>query len=268
MLESKPSKRLSKPLRHDYKQMKTLYLVRHAKAIPSDKGVTDFKRALTKTGKNDAQAMSERLRKKGIVPDLFISSPADRALETAHIFAHTFGYPLQKIDLKDEIYENNEETLKKVIKRIDDQYNMVMLFGHNPSLSNLANHLLYDFDAEIRISGVVGISFETSSWQDLSAESATLRLFDFPVRLTPKVYKKARKTIEHEIISTMEAILEDIDVEASRHLQKIMQKTSKKLAKQMLKVLKVSKVEKIAGRGKLHRVDNLSEELRSKFSET
>jgi phosphohistidine phosphatase len=237
--------------------MKVLYLVRHAKAVPADVGVNDFKRALTKSGRHDAQAMSERLRKKGILPELFISSPADRALETAHIFAKTLGYPLQKIELKDEIYENIEDTLQNLIKGLDERYSTVMLFGHHPSLSSLASHLVHDFDAEIRVSGVVGIAFDVATWQAISADFATLRLFDFPIRITPKTYKKAQKTIEHDIISTMEDLLEDIDLGATRHLDRILQKTSKKLAKQMLKVLKASKVEEIAGQKKLHRVDNL-----------
>ena len=57
--------------------MKTLYLVRHAKAIPGDVGVNDFKRPLSKRGKDDAQAMGKRLYQKGISPDLCVSSPAD-----------------------------------------------------------------------------------------------------------------------------------------------------------------------------------------------
>ncbi len=238
--------------------MKILYLVRHAKAIPADVGVTDFKRALSKTGKNDAQAMSKRLQKRGIRPELLISSPADRTLETAHIFAEKLGYPIRKIVLRDEIYDEDEKTLKEIIKGVEDRYTTVMLFGHNPSLSDLARDLLPDFEMDIRKAGVVGIGFETSSWQEISAESATLLLFDFPVRATPKIHKKAQKAIKNEITSTIENILENIDAGASKHLEKIVQKTSKKLAKELLKVLQASKVEQIVGIKKLARVDNLS----------
>jgi len=238
--------------------MKTLYLVRHAKAIPAGAGVTDFKRALSKTGKKDARAMSRRLRKKSIVPKLFISSPADRALETAHIFAKALGYSPQKILLEDEIYDDGEETLKEIITGIDNEYNTVMLFGHNPSLSKLANDLLQDFGADIQGSGVVGIAFDVSSWQDVSAESATLLLFDFPVRATPEAYKKAKQVIRKKITSTIEDILENIDVGVSKHLEKTVRKTSKKLAKELLKVLQASKVEEISGVRKFARVDNLA----------
>ena len=237
--------------------MKILCLVRHAKAIPGGAGVNDFKRALSKTGKNDAQAMSKRLQKKGIVPQLFISSPADRALETAHIFANTLGYPSRKIVLRDEIYDEDQEDLKEIIQGIDDEYTTVMFIGHNPSLSDLAREFLPDFDADIRASGILGISFDISSWQEISAESATLLLFDFPVRVTPKVYKRAKKVVKTEIIASIEDILENIDVGVSKHLEKVVQKTSKKLAKELLKVLQASKVEQIAGTKKVTRIDNL-----------
>lgn len=240
--------------------MKILYLVRHAKAAPGGAGVNDFKRALSKTGKNDAQAMSKRLQKKGIVPQLFISSPADRALETAHIFANTLGYPTRKIVLRDEIYDEDQEDLKEIIQGIDDEYTTVMFIGHNPSLSDLARAFLPDFDADIRASGVLGISFDVLRWQEISAESATLLLFDFPVRVTPKVYKRAKKVVKTEIITSIEDILENIDIGVSKHLEKVVQKTSKKLAKELLKVLQASKVEQIAGTKKVARIDNLPQQ--------
>ena len=96
--------------------MKTLYLVRHAKAISQELGVNDFKRSLSKQGRDDAVAMSKRLWKKGIAPDLLLSSPADRALETAHIFAEQFDYPVQRILLKDEIYDEDADVVRELLK--------------------------------------------------------------------------------------------------------------------------------------------------------
>ena len=240
--------------------MKTLYLVRHARAIPSDAGVNDFKRSLSKRGRNDAQAMSKRLCKKGIYLDLLISSPADRALETAHIFAERFDYPIQKVLLRDEIYDEEEETLREIIKELDDSFSRVMLFGHEPALSQAANFLLQNSDIALCTTGVVGISLDIPSWKDIAEGTGTLLLFDFPVHATPKMYKKARKTIAREITLTIEDTLENIDVEASKHLEKLVEKTGKKLAKELIKVLQASKVEEIAGVRTQKRVDNLMKE--------
>lgn len=238
--------------------MKTFYLVRHARAVSSDVGVNDFKRSLTKRGRNDALAMSKRLREKGICPDLIISSPADRALETAHIFAKNLDYPIRKILLKDEIYDEDEETLREIIRRLDDVYDTVILFGHEPSLSQLANALLQDAEIELQATDVVGIFLKISGWKDIAEDSGTLLLFDFPVD-TSKVYQKARKTIAGQITAAMENILGNIDADASKSLEKKVQKTGKRLAKKFINALQASKVERISEIRKQQRIDNLSE---------
>jgi phosphohistidine phosphatase len=240
--------------------MKILYLVRHAKAISADVGVTDFKRALTKTGRNDARSMGKKLRKKAIEPELLISSPADRTLETAHIFAKKLGYPPQKIWLKEEIYDEDAEALQELIKQIDDKHTTVMFFGHNPSVSDLAKAFLPDLETDIQVAGILGIAFETSSWRDISAESATLLLFDFPVQVTPKIYKKARRNLTAELESTIGNLLGDKDAETSKQLEKIVRKTSKQLAKKFIKMLPESNVEDVAGTRKCIRIDNLPPE--------
>lgn len=238
--------------------MKILYLVRHAKAISQGSGVNDFKRSLTKQGRNDAKAMSQRLLKKGIVLDFLISSPADRTLETAHIFAKRFDYPNHKILLKDEIYDEDAVLIKEVLKNLDDRFSTVMLFGHEPALSQLAGLFLQDTELEIRTTGVVGISLDISHWQNIAETTGNLLFFDFPVRATPKVYKKARKELAKKISATMEDILGNIDGEAAKHLEKIIGKTSKQLAKALTKVLQTSKIEDIAGIRSRTRLNNLS----------
>ncbi len=239
--------------------MKTLYLVRHARAIPNDVGVEDFKRPLSKRGKDDAQTMSKGLKQKAIRPDLFMSSPADRALETAHIFAKKLNYPIQKILLKEGIYDEEEESLRDIVRGIDDAYNTVMIFGHEPAIPQFAGFLMQDSKIELRTAGIIGISLDISYWRNIEKGSGTLMLFDFPVHATSQVYQKARKAIAKDITSALEDILENIAGEASVHLQKIIRKTSKKLAKEMTNVLHASKVEEIAGGNTQKRLDMLKE---------
>ncbi|PIE32429.1 hypothetical protein CSA56_15585 [candidate division KSB3 bacterium] len=242
--------------------MKTLYIVRHAKAISRESGINDFKRSLSKQGQNDAKAMAKRLQKKGISPDLLLSSPADRALETAHLFAGQFEYPIQNIQFNDHIYDEDAGALREIVKQLDDRFHAVMMFGHEPSLSEFARELLQDTEIALRTTGVLGISLEIDHWQELSEKSGSLMLFDFPVRATPKAYKMARQTIARDITASMEDILEQIAGDASKHLDKVIEKTSKKLAKELTKVLQASKVEDISGIRAQGRVDKLG---RSRF---
>jgi len=227
--------------------MKTLYLIRHSKAIPGESGVNDFKRPLEKRGIEDAKTISKRLQKKEIFPDIMISSPADRALETAHIFAEALNYPARQILLKEEIYEGGADNLRQIIAPLDDYYDVAMLFGHEPALSSLAAQLLRDAEGvELRTTGVIGIGFDIASWQSISDQTGTLLLFDFPVRATPKVYKKAKKAISDEISISIESILEGIDSGVSHYMQKVLKKTSKTLAKELTRVMQSSKIEHFA----------------------
>ena len=77
--------------------MKTLYLVRHAKSSWKHPELSDFERPLNKRGKNDAPFMGKLLFKKGINPELLISSPAKRASSTAKIIASELNYDKEKI---------------------------------------------------------------------------------------------------------------------------------------------------------------------------
>lgn len=241
--------------------MKTLYLVRYAKAIPRESGINDFKRLLCRDGQEDARTMARRLSKKGILPDLLVSSPADRALETAHIFAEKFNYPCQRILIREALYTADQVDsvcfILKTLPDLPDQYEKVMLFGHELVLSACAGWLAPDFSAALRTAGIVGICLDISEWQQIAQGRGTIVLFDFPVRATPKVYKEARKAMKKQLSATMEDLLEQIDVELSKHVQKVIKKTSKKFAKELVNVLQTSKIRELACSNGQARIDRL-----------
>ena len=71
--------------------MKTLFLVRHAKANPPQQGLPDHDRVLNDRGRRDAPEMGRRLAQRGLRPDLVITSTAARARATAHLLAAELG---------------------------------------------------------------------------------------------------------------------------------------------------------------------------------
>ena len=72
--------------------MKTLLVLRHAKSSWKNATLADYERPLNKRGKRDAPRMGELIKQEGIVPDLIISSSAERALATAEAVARASGY--------------------------------------------------------------------------------------------------------------------------------------------------------------------------------
>jgi phosphohistidine phosphatase len=67
--------------------MKRIVLVRHATAAAKQADAEDFDRSLRKKGRKEARALAGWYQTVAEVPDLLLTSPANRALETALIFA-------------------------------------------------------------------------------------------------------------------------------------------------------------------------------------
>ena len=164
--------------------MKKLYLVRHAKSSWKNHDISDKERPLNKRGKNDAPLMGKILNEKKLNPELIISSNAVRAKKTAFAIANEIDYPKEKIVLTDDIYEASTFELLKMIRKFDDAFDSVMLFGHNPALTGVYNYLIKHYIDNIPTCGVAGIEFE-DNWDKIEEESGKFLFF-----LYPKMYTK------------------------------------------------------------------------------
>ena len=160
--------------------IKTLYLARHAKSDWDDSSLSDFERPLKKRGEKDAPMMGKILHSKGVQPDLIISSPAKRAISTAYILALEMKYPTEKIIANENIYEASTSELLDIIEQLDDKLKSVMLVGHNPSFTRLANYLTEQYFDNIPTCGVVAIAFDVSEWKTIEKNSGKVIFFEYP----------------------------------------------------------------------------------------
>jgi phosphohistidine phosphatase len=210
--------------------MKTIYLVRHGKAEGRDTDKPDYERTLIERGMKDSLRVSKHLKKKKIQPALIISSPAPRALETAKIFARTFEYKIKHIRQRKAIYDQSERSLLDIVTVAEDDYDSIMLVGHNPSMDEFAQFLLPDFHDTIPTCGVVGIAFDTDRWGNVSAGAGRLELFVFPENVM--LSKKSLKDdLEIKIIGQVESILAEIDPDAGKKMKKTIKKVTRELIK-------------------------------------
>lgn len=158
--------------------MKKLYIIRHAKSSWKDETLNDFERPLSKRGKSNAPMMGARLKKKGVMPDIIISSPAKRAKSTAEIIAKEIGYK-KKVLFDENIYESSVEELRKILTALDDKNSTVFLVGHNPELNMLVDYYV-KFYENIPTCGVVEIAFACDRWAEIEPKNAKLLSFDYP----------------------------------------------------------------------------------------
>ncbi len=166
--------------------MKTLYLVRHAKSSWKHPGLDDFERPLNKRGRRDAPFMGKILKKKKVLPSLIMSSPATRAVLTARTIADKIGYPLDKIKYSEEIYLAADQALLRLIQAIDDNHKKVMLVGHNPGFTSMANALCNHSVDNVPTCGVFCIQFKLASWALVEAASGEFQFFEYPKKHASK----------------------------------------------------------------------------------
>lgn len=160
--------------------MKTIYLVRHAKAGWHDPALADFDRMLTKSGHRQSEEMSHRLHKKKIMPELLVSSPASRAIETAEIFADNLGIERRDIVQKIEIYEGQGGALAAIVQAFPDEYGSAMLFGHNPAISAFMRWLTGKPAEEMNTCGIAKIDLDVASWKEVVVGSGKLDWYEYP----------------------------------------------------------------------------------------
>jgi len=160
---------------------KTLLVVRHAKSSWESGIAADFDRPLNDRGKRDAPVMAARLKDKKIMPDAFVSSPANRAFTTAGVFCDVFGLPEKKIITIPSLYHAAPETFFKVISELDNKFETVAIFSHNPGITAFANMLTDNIHVDnMPTCGIFGVEVLTNSWANFKESTKTFLLFDYP----------------------------------------------------------------------------------------
>lgn len=160
--------------------MKLLFLVRHAKSSWDDPTLDDHDRPLNPRGYKNLPGMIHRLDAWQAGPQLIATSTALRASETAYQFAH--GLTCQpKLAAHSELYTESAEELLSFIQHSSDTVDRLMLVGHNPAVTELAQSFGMTVD-NIPTCGVAVFRFAADCWQAVTGDQATLYFYDYPKR--------------------------------------------------------------------------------------
>ncbi len=162
--------------------MKKLFIIRHAKSSWKDNRLKDFDRPLNKRGEKNLEYMSKFFSRKYDKPDYVLSSPAKRAKITAEGFCLKLDYPLDKIYFLDELYMASSSDLIKIISNINPLVNSIIIFGHNPGLTDLVNLIGDKYIENIPTCGIVELETE-NNWNVLPVNSFRIINFFYPKML-------------------------------------------------------------------------------------
>lgn len=158
--------------------MKKLIFVRHGKAEDPSSGISDYERSLTLKGKIISRMMGKKLRQIEKSPVTIISSPAFRAIETALIFALEFGVDPDKIIMNSTIYyKMNLRYLPEILSSAGEKSETIILFGHNPSFTEIVSGLCKEGCDFMAKTSVAGISFEVMKWTEIRQKAGKLEYF-------------------------------------------------------------------------------------------
>ncbi len=148
--------------------MKTVYIVRHGKAVPESAHIVDAERLLTDTGVARTCKIAEYMAESKPVIDQIIASPAERAYATALIIADKLGIPSNKVISNDKLFTGDDSDTINLLHELDDSINSVMIVGHNPVITMVANRFASPRLDSLPTTGVVSVHLDTEKWADLN----------------------------------------------------------------------------------------------------
>tara|TARA_B100000953_G_scaffold51415_1_gene39661 strand:- start:4294 stop:4794 length:501 start_codon:yes stop_codon:yes gene_type:complete len=161
--------------------MKRLIVVRHGKSSWKHQ-VPDDERPLKKRALKDAKAVLgifDPFFKQNIDSGsaMFWSSPATRAHETAKIFKKKLGIKDENFQVKKALYTFNSRELKNIICSAPNSIETLVVFSHNPGITNLVNAMGDRKFDNIPTTGLCVIDFEDSNWDTITSGKTLLNLF-------------------------------------------------------------------------------------------
>jgi len=154
-----------------------LILMRHGKSDWSQP-LSDYKRPIKKRGFRESARVGAWLKEQDLVPELILSSPAERARETAETVAEGMDYNAENIFWNESVYMADVSELLDAIASIPDECHRLMVVGHNPGLEDLLFYLTQDLDipddGKVMPTATIAVLETDQDWNDL--EHGTCRL--------------------------------------------------------------------------------------------
>ncbi len=158
--------------------MKTLFLMRHAKSSWNNANLSDFERPLNERGLKAAPYIGKIMADKQLQPQLLVSSPAERAKQTAQLIKETV--PIAgEIQFDKRIYEAIVPTLLQILSETDEHFELVMLVGHNPGFENLLMILTGELQP-MPTAALAVVDLNINDWREINAECGNSPCSDSP----------------------------------------------------------------------------------------
>ncbi len=162
--------------------MLRLMLFRHGKSDWNTDTRGDRDRPLNARGERAAATMGLVLREMEEVPDLVVSSPAVRAETTAAIARISGGWA-GRLEIAEELYGAGPATAMAVAARCGEDAERLMLVGHEPTWSLLAQQITGG-RITVKTATILAFDLNAATWANVGQAAGSLafavhpRMFD------------------------------------------------------------------------------------------
>lgn len=143
--------------------MKELVVLRHAKSNRAY-FVEDMHRPLSMEGIKRIKKISNKKSDFFKETDVIISSPANRALHTAIIIMNELNIDLDQLIVDQDLYTFSRTNVIDYVYALNEQWNKVVLVGHNPAFMETINHFSDAQINRLRTAGLAKITFDRDEW--------------------------------------------------------------------------------------------------------
>jgi phosphohistidine phosphatase len=99
------------------------------------------------------------------------------------VVADEIGFPWEDVQIDGRVYMADSFELLEVIQELDDELECVMMFGHNPGMTELVDYLAPNSIGNMPTCGVVEMVFNIESWESVSEVEVVHFDFDYPKRI-------------------------------------------------------------------------------------
>ena len=153
---------------------KTLLIMRHAKSSWSHIGLSDHDRPLNKRGLRDTPRMAKWIAQQDLVPEMVLSSTANRAQSTANVFVENCPGIDCEVQTTREFYHAPARIYLETAAEFPDAIRIAMVVGHNPGMEDLVEVLAGEYE-RMPTAAIAWFEFQIDSWKRVARDTATLK---------------------------------------------------------------------------------------------
>lgn len=118
-----------------------LFIIRHAAAIEKSREMADERRYLTPEGRTYSRKTARTMRENGAEPDVILTSPLIRSVQTADIVAETLSF-IGPVMVTDELSPGFDPVALRKLLAGYQSAKELLIVGHEPDLSSVVSSLL------------------------------------------------------------------------------------------------------------------------------